>query len=205
MGATGVAGREVVVGYLRRLVTPPLPGDGLLLVGLLEGVVGWPLSLLFATRPSLAPLGVVGSIVGLWLVLTIGVFAVGIGYTAPTVRRNRVWLVWGGVTTLATLVNLAALAQLLPGTLAASGYWHPWFAAVGVGYLVTASYDWGNPQLRRGERAVYGLAGAGTVAFTVVGFVQFVPTTVVFAVGAVAHLVPIGFDVGADIALILRR
>lgn len=203
--AGSVSRRRVATRYVRRLVTPPLPGDGLLLVGLLEGVVGWPLSLALVARPSLAPVGVVASIVGLWLVLTVVVFAVGVGYTAPTVRRNRVWLVWGAVTGVATAVNLLALAGWLPAEVAAYGYWHPWFGAVGVGYLVTAGYDWGNPQLRRGERLVYAAAGVATLAFAAVGVAQFLAATTVFAAGAAAHLLPIGFDVGADLVLILRR
>ncbi len=195
----------VVTQYLRRLVTPPLPGDGLLLVGLTEGVIGWPLSWLFVTRPSLAPFGVVPSIVGLWVVLTVVVFAVGVGYTAPTVRHNRVWLVWGGVSVVATAVNLTAVAGLLPPAVAAYGYWQPWLAAVGVGYLTTAGYDWTNPQLRRGERVVYATAGVVSLAVAVVGVVRFLPPSTVFGVGAAVHLLPIGVDIGADLRLILRR
>jgi hypothetical protein len=49
--------------YFRRLLTQPLPGDGLLLFGFLEGVLGWGLSWLFSQNPGLAPIGLIPSIV----------------------------------------------------------------------------------------------------------------------------------------------
>ena len=82
---TGGTRLTVLSSYVRRLLSPPLPGDGLLVIGFLEGIVGWSLSWLFATSPSLAPLGVVKSIIVLWIVLTAGIVAVGVLFTAPTV------------------------------------------------------------------------------------------------------------------------
>lgn len=81
--------------YSARLLRPPLSGDGFLLVGFLEGLVGWPLSHLMANDPSLAPFGLFGSIVGLWVFLTAVLVFVGLIYAAPTVRRNDIWVVWG--------------------------------------------------------------------------------------------------------------
>lgn len=193
--------------YFRRLVTPPVPGDGLLLAGFVEGVIGWGLSWVFATSPSLAPLGPITSIVGLWLVLTIGIVAIGIVYTAPTVRRNRVWIVWGVLNLAATVVNLAAVAGALPLEWLRYAYWHPWFAVIGVGYVVTAVDNWGSPQLRYQERLVYGISGVATLGL--LGLTVASPTVLfgaqVFLIGGVIQLVPIGHDVLADAVLIARR
>lgn len=196
----------VLAGYFRRLLTPPLPGDGLLLVGLLEGVLGWGGSALLLRNPGLAPLGLVASIVALWVLLTAGIVVVGVVYTAPTVRRNRVWLVWGGLNVAATLVNVAAVADLLPAGLVPYAYYHPWLAVLGVGYLATAVDDLDSPQVRRQERAVYALGGAASLAVLALavldppGWLLASP----FLVGAALHLMPIAHDVLADAVLIAR-
>jgi hypothetical protein len=205
----------VLSGYVRRLLSPPLPGDGLLVVGFIEGVVGWSLSWLIASDPSLAPFGLFESIVALWVVLTAGIVAVGVVYTAPTVRRNRIWLVWAGLNASAIGVNVAAVAGWFPGPLLGEplvadflgfGYWRPWFLALGLGYLATALYSWSNPQLRKSERVVYGLAGVTCLAvlspWSPVGPLV---GTKLFLVGGLLHVVPMGFDVVADVVLILRR
>jgi len=205
----------VVSGYTRRLLSPPLPGDGLLLVGLVEGLIGWTLSWLFVSSPSLAPFGLVTSIVALWVVLTAAIVAVGVVYTAPTVRRNRIWLVWAGLNASAVGINVAAVLGLFPGPLAevpfvtavlGLGYWQPWFLALGLGYLATGVYNWSNPQLRRSERLVYAASGVAALAF----LTPWLPVTPLFGpqlflIGGLLHVVPMGFDVLADIVLILRR
>ncbi len=193
--------------YFRRLLTPPLPGDGLLLVGFLEGVLGWGLSWLFSQNPGLAPVGLIQSIVLTWIVLTGGILFVGVTYTAPTVRRNRVWLIWGGLNVVATAVNVAALAGTLPSGLLAYAYWHPWLAVMGVGYLVTGLYNWRSPQIRYQERFVYvatGLVTLGLLAASLGPLAGFV-TANIFVLGGVLQLVPIGHDVLADAVLIARR
>ncbi|MFT4949772.1 MAG: hypothetical protein ACI9CA_001913 [Natronomonas sp.] len=193
--------------HFRRLLTPPLPGDGLLLFGFLEGVVGWGLSWLFSRNPELAPLGLVLSIVVTWVLLTAGVIFVGVVYTAPTVRRNRVWVVWGVLNLAATAVNVAALAGALPTGLLSYAYWHPWLAVMGVGYLVTGLYNWQSPQIRRQERLVYvaaGLVTLGVLAASTGPLTGFV-TVNIFLLGGVLQLVPIGHDVLADAVLIARK
>ena len=213
----GIGGTRLTAlsSYVRRLLSPPLPGDGLLVVGFLEGVVGWSLSWLFATSPSLAPLGVVESIVVLWIVLTAGIVAVGVLFTAPAVRRNRIWLVWAALNGLAAVINVAAVAGLFPGPLGDApvvaevvgrGYWRPWFLALGLGYTATALYNWSNPQLRRGERIVYALGGVGCLAvLSPWVFASPLAGGRLFLVGGLLHVVPMGFDVVADIVLIVRR
>lgn len=193
--------------YFRRLLTPPLPGDGLLLFGFLEGVLGWGLSWLFSQHPGLAPIGLIPSIVLTWVVLTGGIIFVGVTYTAPTVRRNRVWLVWGGLNVAATAVNVAALAGTLPSGLLAYAYWHPWLAAMGLGYLVTGLYNWENPQIRQQERLVYTVTGLVTLGMLAasLGPLTGVVTANVFVLGGVIQLVPIGHDVLADAVLIARQ
>lgn len=197
----------VLSAYFRRLLTPPLPGDGLLFFGFAEGVLGWGLSWFLAQNPGLAPLGLVPSIVLLWVVLTGGIVFVGVTYTAPTVRRNRVWLVWGALNVAATAVNLLALAGLLPADLVVYAYWQPWFVVLGVGYLVTAGYNWESPQIRRQERLVYALAGVAALGVLVASLGPFTAavTRNVFLLGAALQLVPIGHDVIADAVLIARR
>jgi hypothetical protein len=193
--------------YFRRLLTPPLPGDGLLLFGFLEGVLGWGLSWLFSQYPGLAPLGLLDSIVLTWVLLTGGIIFVGVTYTAPTVRRNRVWVVWGGLNVAATAVNLAALAGALPSGLSVYAYWHPWLAVMGVGYLVTGLYNWESPQIRYQERLVYAATGVvtlGLLAASLGPLTGFV-TTNVFVLGGVLQLTPIGHDVLADAVLIARQ
>ena len=193
--------------YFRRLLTPPLPGDGLLLFGFLEGVLGWGLSWLFSANPGLAPIGVIPSIVVTWALLTGGIVFVGVTYTSPTVRRNRVWLVWGGLNVAATGVNVAALAGIVPPELVAYAYWHPWLAVIGIGYLVTALYNWDSPQIRHQERLVYAASGVVTLGVLAASFgplTGFVAPNV-FVIGAVVQLVPIGHDVLADAVLIARR
>ena len=193
--------------YFRRLLTPPLPGDGLLLFGFLEGVLGWGLSWLFSQNPGLAPLGLIPSIVITWAVLTGGIIFIGVTYTAPTVRRNRMWLVWGGLNLAATAVNVAALAGALPSGLLAYAYWHPWLAVMGVGYLVTGLYNWKSPQIRRQERLVYavtGLVTLGVLAASLGPLTGFV-TANIFVLGGVLQLLPIGHDVLADAVLIARQ
>ncbi|WP_247005838.1 hypothetical protein [Halorientalis litorea] len=187
-------------------MTPPLPGDGLLLFGFLEGVLGWGLSWLFSQNPSLAPVGLIPSIVLTWIGLTGGIIFVGVTYTAPTVRRNRVWLVWGGLNVAATVVNVAAIAGTLPPQLLTYAYWHPWFAVMGTGYLVTGLYNWQSPQIRPQERYVYiatGLVTLGLLAASTGPLLGFV-TANVFVLGGVLQLAPIGHDVLADAVLIAR-
>ena len=193
--------------YFRRLLSPPLPGDGLLLFGFLEGVIGWGLSWLFSRNPSLAPFGLVQSIVALWIVLTIGIVFFGVTYTSPTVRRNRVWLFWGGLNVAATVVNIAAIAGVVPSAVLQYAYWHPWLAVLGTGYLVTALYNWESPQIRRQERVVYAVFGVVTLGLLAgsLGPLRAFVTLNIFAIGATVHLVPIGHDVLADAVLIARR
>ena len=197
----------VLSQYVRRLLSPPMPGDGLLLVAFLAGVVGWGLSWLFARNPALAPLGPIRSIVAAWAVLTAGTILLAVAYAAPTVGRTRVWLVWAGLSVAATAVNLAALAELLPPGVALYGYWHPWFAVIGVGYLVTGLDDWGNPQLRRRERLVYAASGVATLGLLAAGIgpLSRVVLANLFVLGGAVQLVPIGFDVLADAVRIARR
>jgi hypothetical protein len=208
-GVVGRAQRSSVALslYFRRLLSPPLPGDGLLLFGFLEGVLGWGLSWLFSQYPALAPLGVVQSIVLTWVLLTAGILFVGVTYTAPTVRRNRVWVVWGGLNVAATAVNVAALAGVVPPDLAVYAYWHPWLAVMGVGYLVTALYNWSSPQIRQQERLVYAATGVVTLGLLAgsLGPLQGFVTLNVFVLGGVLQLVPIGHDVLADAVLIARQ
>jgi hypothetical protein len=193
--------------YFRRLLTPPLPGDGLLLFGFLEGVLGWGISWLFSQNPGLAPIGLIPSIVVTWVLLTGGIIFVGVTYTAPTVRRNRVWLVWGGLNVAATAVNVAALTGTVPSGLLAYAYWHPWLAAMGVGYLVTALYNWESPQIRYQERLVYAATGVVTLGLLAasLGPLTGAVTRNIFLVGGVIQLVPIGHDVLADAVLIARQ
>ncbi|MFB6360664.1 MAG: hypothetical protein ABEH59_05020 [Halobacteriales archaeon] len=193
--------------YFRRLLTPPIPGDGLLLFGFLEGVLGWGLSWLFSQNPGLAPIGLIGSIVLTWVVLTGGIIFVGVTYTAPTVRRNRVWLVWGGLNVAATAINVAALTSTLPAELIAYAYWHPWLAVMGIGYMATGLYKWESPQIRHQERLVYvatGLVTLGVLAASLGPLTGFV-TANVFVLGGVFQLLPIGHDVIADAVLIARQ
>lgn len=205
----------VLSGYTRRLLSPPLPGDGLLVVGFIEGTIGWSLSWLLASEPSLAPFGLLESIVALWVVLTAAIVAVGVVYTAPTVRRNRIWLVWAGLNASAVCVNVAAVAGWFPGPLQGTpfvadflgfGYWRPWFFALGLGYLATAFYNWSNPQLRRGERVVYALGGVTCLAI-LSPWLSVIPLAgpKLFIIGGLLHVTPMGFDVVADVVLILRR
>lgn len=197
----------VLSHYFRRLLTPPLPGDGLLLFGFLEGVFGWGLSWLLARNPGLTPTGLITSIVSVWAVLTVGIILVGVTYTAPTVRRNRVWVVWGGLNVTATAVNAAALAGLLPAGWLVYAYWHPWFAVMGLGYLATGIDNWESPQVRKQERIVY--IATGTVALgllvTSLGPLRGFVTAKLFAIGGALQLFPIGYDVLADAVLIARR
>jgi hypothetical protein len=188
-------------------LTPPLPGDGLLLFGFLEGVIGWGLSWLFSQNPGLAPTGLVSSIVFTWVVLTGGILFVGVTYTAPTVRRNRVWLVWGVLNVAATAVNIAALTGALPTELLRYAYWHPWLAVMGIGYLVTGLYNWSSPQIRRHERLVYGATGLVTLGVLAasLGPLRGSVTANVFLLGGLLQLVPIGYDVLADALLIARQ
>ena len=196
-----------LTAYFRRLVTPPLPGDGLLLVGFLEGVIGWGGSWAFINYPVLAPVGPVLSVVALWAVLTAGIVFIGVAYTAPTVRRNRVWMVWGVLNLGATLVNVVAVAGVLPPSLAVYGYWHPWFLAIGLGYLATAFDNWESPQLRKQERIVYAPGGAATLLLLAVSVLDLTSLVLanVFLVGGAIQLVPIGHDVVADAVLVARR
>lgn len=194
----------VLVGYVRRLLSPPLPGDGLLLFGFAEGLVGWPLTILFQSRPALAPIGLVPSIVALWALLTVGIVLVGVTYTAPVVRRKRVWVVWGVLNAAGIAVNALAVGGHLPARLAVYGYWHVWFLVFGVAYLVTAFANWRSPQLRRVERLVYAVAGVASFAALAHGVSDPAFGRHALLVGATLHLVPIGFDVAADGVLIAR-
>ncbi|MFB6177279.1 MAG: hypothetical protein ABEI99_09090 [Halobaculum sp.] len=205
----------VLSGYMRRLLSPPLPGDGLLVVGFVEGVIGWSLSWLLVSNPSLAPFGFLESIVVLWIVLTAAIVAVGVVYTAPTVRRNRIWLVWAGLNASAVSINIAAILGWFPRSLLdvplvtaflGFGYWRPWFLVLGLGYLATAVYNWSNPQLRKSERVVYALSGVTCLA--ILSPWPSLPPLVgpeLFLIGGLLHTIPMGFDVAADIALIMRR
>jgi hypothetical protein len=170
-------------------------------------VLGWGLSWVLSQNPGLTPIGLLPSIVLTWVVLTGGIIFVGVTYTAPTVRRNRVWLVWGGLNVAATAVNLATLAGTLPSGLHVYAYWHPWLAVMGIGYFVTGLYNWQSPQIRTQERLVYaatGLVTLGLLAASLGPLTGFV-TSNIFVLGAVLQLVPIGHDVLADAVRIARQ
>ena len=213
-----LAGDRVTVlsRYTRRLLSPPLPGDGLLVVGAVEGIVGWSLSWLLVTEnPGWAPFGFYENIVALWVLLIGLLVAVGVAYTAPTVRRNRIWLVWAGLNASAVGVNAATLAGWFPGPVTdvpvlgetlGAGYWRPWFLALALGYLATAAYNWSNPQIRKTERVVYALAGLTCLVVLSPWFpvTELYPAKL-FLLGGLLHVVPMGFDIVADIVLILRR
>jgi hypothetical protein len=205
----------VLSGYTRRLLSPPLPGDGLLVVGVAEGIVGWSLSWLLVSGELPAPFGLQRTIVAMWVALTAIIVTVGVGYTAPTVRRNRIWLVWAGLNASAIAVNLATVADWFPGPVAdvpllgdalGFGYWQPWFLVLGVGYLTTALYNWSNPQIRKSERVVYALGGVACLAIISPWFpvTELYPKRL-FVYGGLLHVIPMGYDVVADIVLILRR
>ncbi len=197
--------RPVLTGYVRRLLSPPLPGDGVLLVGFVAGTVGWPGSYVMARHPEFAPLGVIESIVALWTVLTVGVILIAALYTAPAVRRKRVWLVWGVLNVAALCTNLLGVSGGLPPVLTQYAFWHPWIAVFGVSYLVTAALNWGNPQLRVAERGVYAAAGVAALAALVGSVTNPAVLSQLALIGGALHLLPMGFDIGADLVLILRR
>lgn len=202
---------STAVGRTRRLLRPPLTGDGLLLVGFLEGLIGWPLSWLFATRPGLAPLGATVSIVVLWVLLTAGIVAVGWLATAPTVRGNDAWVVWGVLNLIATGVNVLGvldvrgLVDTLPGMLSQFAFWHPWLAVFGGGYLITALLDRDDRRILPVERVGYAVTGVASLLVLAAAFAAGDGATLArqvreigFHVGAVLHLAPIGFDLWYD-------
>ena len=205
-GATGTV--TTAMRRTRRLLRPPLSGDGLLLVGFLEGLVGWPLSWLVATRPGLSPFGPVETIVGLWVVLTAAIVAVGWVGTLPTVRRNDAWVVWGVLNLIATGVNvlgaldLWGVADTLPDAFVLFAFFHPWLAVFGGGYLIIALLNRTDRRIRTAERVVYGLAGVASLVVLAVAFSAGPNPRFVrqwgFQVGAVLHLAPIGFDLAYD-------
>lgn len=192
----------------RRLLRPPLSGDGLLLVGFVEGLVGWPLSWLVAEYPGLSPFGPFVTIVGLWTALTAAIVAVGWFATAPTVRRTDVWAVWGVLNLIATGVNLLGVVQVsgvattLPGTLSRYAFWHPWLAVFGGGYLITALLNRSDRRVRRVERVGYAATGVFSLLVLAFAFSSGASAALTvgyaFHVGAVLHLAPIGFDLAYD-------
>lgn len=190
--------------YFTRLLTLPLSGDGFLLVGFLEGVVGWPLSHLLARNPSLSPFGLFASIVGLWVLLTAVLVAVG-RLRGPAGAAQRRLDRLGRPERRGRRRQRLALTGSLAPSLRVYGYWHPWMAVFGGGYLVTALSDWGDLQVRRPERVVYLAAGVASLAVLAVSFRTAVLVPYLFAVGGVLHLVPIGFDVGLDAVLFAGR
>lgn len=184
------------------------------MIGLIAGCLGWTLSWYLATNPLLAPFGFARSVVVLWVVIIAGIVVTGAIYTAPTVRRNRIWLVWGALNASAVGINIAAIAGWFPGpvantpvvsTLLGLGWWRPWFLALGIGYLVTGFYNRSNPQIRKDERTIYVLSGVACLAVLSpwLSVELFGPR--LFVVGGLLHVVPIGFDVFSDIALIIRQ
>ena len=196
-----------VVRRTRRLLRPPLTGDGLLLVGFVEGLVGWPLSWVVVTQ-GVAPFGPLTTVVVLWGVLTAAIVAVGWFATAPTVRRNDVWTVWGVLILIATganvlgVVHLSGVAETLPEALLQYAFFHPWLAAFGGGYLVTALLSREDRRLGRAERVGYGLAGVASLLVLAFAFSSRANSALtvqyVFHVGAVLYLAPIGFDLAYD-------
>ena len=210
----------ILSGYFRRLLSPPLPGDGLLIVGFVEGLVGWSLSWMLVSGRVQPPFRLLFRSVLLWLGRTPGILAVGGASPAPSAPPPRLLLVPARLHTSAAAINVATVAGYFPGPLAdvdivreflGFGYWRPWFLALGLGYLATAAYNWENPQIRKGERVVYALTGVVCLVILspwpgipVVGQ-QVVFGESLFVVGALLHLVPMGFDVLSDVVLILRQ
>ncbi len=192
----------------RRLLRPPLTGDGLLLVGFVEGLFGWPLSWLVASRSGFAPFGILGTIVALWVVLTAAIVAVGWFATARPVRRNDAWVVWGVLNVIATGVNVLGLLDVngvvdtLPGTLSQFAFWHPWLAVFGGGYIITALLDRDDYRILPVERVGYALTGVASLLVLAFAFSSGENSALAlqyaFHVGAVLHLAPIGFDLAYD-------
>jgi len=196
-----------VLGRTRRLLSRPLSGDGLLLVGFVEGLIGWPLSWVVVTQ-GVAPFGLLTTVVVLWVLLTAAIVAVGWFATAPTVRRNDAWVVWGVLNLIATGVNVlgvlhvSGVAETLPGTLSQYAFFHPWLAVFGGGYLITALLNRDDRRIRRLERVGYALAGVASLLVLAVAFSGGANSALTlryaFHVGAVLHLAPIGFDLAYD-------
>lgn len=196
------------VGRARRLLRPPLSGDGLLLVGFIEGLIGWPLSWLVAANPGLSPFGLFETIVGLWALLTLAIVAVGWYATAPTVRINDAWVVWGVLNLIATGVNVLGVLDLtgvvdtLPTTLTRFAFWHPWLAVFGGGYLITALLNRDDRRVQPVERAGYALTGVASLLVLAAAFAggrsSALAVEYAFLIGGVLHLAPIGFDLAYD-------
>lgn len=172
---------------LRTILKPPITGDGLLLIGSVTGVVGWPLSYLLST--GFISLDPILYIVLIWAVMFALVILSGIFYTAKHVRSENLWIIWGGLNIFALAVNVLAIADLIPDSLVIYAYWHPWLLSIGLGYAFTVILGWNDRRITTFGTGIFGLGSALSIAglvwsltvsysipyLTLIGFVHIFP------------------------------
>lgn len=186
--------------FLKRLLTPPIPGEGVLFVGAITGLLGWSATIVIYQFPTAAVVGTLTTtLVGLWVLLTGVVVGAMLIYAAPTVRRATVWIVWAVLNFIATGVNVLALLRALPPQLLQYAFIHPWFAVLGAGYLTTAFANLGNPRLRRVERASYALGGVASLLTLAGLFSGAIAVQTALVAGLCLHVLPMGFDILIDV------
>ena len=164
---------------------------GLLGIGAGLLVAGWGGTALFTRAPGLAPAGPAIASVGLWLVLFVLVAAVAVTQCPRHVTFSRPILVWVSLNVVAFCYTGAALAGLLPASLAQYAYWHIWLAAGVVGFTATGVL------LRRAgaSGSVYLVAAVTELWMLVAGLVSFetlVPG--LYLLVAVVHPMPLAID-----------
>ncbi|MFC6953876.1 hypothetical protein [Halorubellus litoreus] len=167
--------------------------DAFLVVGAVLAAVGWGGTQFLASSPGLA-LEVLGFeaavvVVAYWLVASVGMVALALAAGQRVVRYSPLLWAWGGLVSLALLVDVAVVLGAFGPSLGRTLLWTPWPIVIGVGFALTGIVA---AHRARGAYLVGALA-AGLVVLAAILF----PSTVAdwaFAATGVVHAVPLLVD-----------
>ena len=174
-----------------------LSESGFLRAGAAAGLLGWGGTQLLAWTDS--PAAALFA-TGLWAALMLGFVGLTVFHAAEAVRFSTPMLGWGVVNGTATALTVAALAGLLPATLAV---WAAWAGAAAVGYCWTGGLLVRAGDSERGRG--YLLTALVALAVLALGLWSF-PTVapVAFLVLAVVHAVPLAVDERSALSPVAR-
>mgnify|MGYP000392005143 CR=1 FL=1 len=117
--------------------------NGFLAIGAVAGAIGWGGTELIHRRPALAldTLGMdaLQAAVGLWVVLTLGMAAIGLTLASRAVRLSPPLWLWSILVAAAIAIDVAALEGLIAREHLRYVLWQPWLLVFAIGYGVTGT------------------------------------------------------------------
>jgi uncharacterized membrane protein len=167
--------------------------NGFLTIGAGLGAAGWLGTALVDRRPAIAleTLGIdaLEAVVGLWLLLTVAMLAIGVTAASRAVRLSPPLWLWSMLVGAALAIDVAAVQGAVPLEYLQYALWHPWLGVFAIGYGVTAVVATGR---NRRAYALGSVAAAGCLLVAVLFTVRIEPYA--FVVLGALHVGPLLAD-----------